>query len=84
MLILLWDEVQGCLYGSKVILFGYINLHKKPVFGNKKYNWGTLLIVREVFLNLALAMYQEIGVKPHYCINIGLQGYFEWGIWAVV
>ena len=37
---------------------------------------GTLPWVREVFLNLA--MYQEIGVKPHYCIiNIRLQGYFE-------
>ena len=31
--------------------------------------------MRDVFLNVA--MYQEIGVKPHYCINIGLQGYFE-------
>ena len=29
----------------------------------------------EVFLNLA--MYQDIRGKPHYCINIGLQGYFE-------
>ena len=72
---MLWDEVQGCLYGFKVLLSGYINLHKKPVFGNKKYNWGTLPIVREVFLNLALAMYQEIGVTPHFRINIGLQGW---------
>ena len=32
--------------------------------------------MREVFLNLA--MYQEILVKPHYCIiDIRLQGYFE-------
>ena len=40
---------------------------------------GTLPWVWELFLNLA--MYQEIGVKPHYCIiNIRLQGYFEWSI----
>ena len=37
---------------------------------------GNITRVREVFLNLA--MHEEIGVKPHYCIiNIGLQGYFE-------
>ena len=42
----------------------------------KKYNWGTFPRVREVFLNLAI--YQEIGVNPHYCIiNIELQGCFE-------
>ena len=78
MLILLWHEIQGCLYGSKVLLFGHINLHKKPHFGNRKYNWGTLPRVRQVFLNVA--MYQEIGVKPHYCINIGFQDYFGWNI----
>ena len=25
-------------------------------------------------------MYHEIGVKPHYYINIWAQGYFEWSI----
>ena len=76
MLILLWHEIQGCLYGSIVPLFGHSNLQRKPHFRNKKYNWGTLPRVREVLLNLA--MYQEIGVKPHYCIiDIRLQGYFE-------
>ena len=63
------------LYGSKVLLFGHINLYKK-LFGNRKYNWGTLPRVREVFI----AIYQEIGVKPHYRVNIRLQGYFEWSI----
>ena len=52
------------------ILFGYTNLKRKPLFGNEKYDWGALPIVREVFLNLA--MYQEIGVKPHCIINVGL------------
>ena len=33
--ILLWHEVQGCLYGSKVLLFGYINVDKKPLFVNR-------------------------------------------------
>ena len=70
------SEIQGCLYGSKVLSFGHSNLQRKPHFRNKKYNWGTIPSVREVFLNLAT--YQEIGVKPHYCIiTIGLQGYFE-------
>ena len=36
--ILLCHEVQGCLYGSTVLLFGHINLHKNPLFGNRKYN----------------------------------------------
>ena len=31
--------------------------------------------VRKVFLNLA--MYQEVEVKPHYCIINGVMGYFE-------
>ena len=70
------SEIQGCLYGSKVLSFGHSNLQRKPHFRNKKYNWGTSPSVREVFLNLAT--YQEIGVKPHYCIiTIGLQGYFK-------
>ena len=47
-------EIQGCLYGSKVPLFGHSNLERKPHFANKKYNWGTLPRVREVFLNLAM------------------------------
>ena len=59
LLILLWHEIKDCHYGSKVLLFGYINLHKKPLFDNRKYNWGTLPRVRESFLNLAI--YQKIG-----------------------
>ena len=59
--LLLWHEIQGCLYGSLVPLFGHSNLQRKPNFRNKKYNWGTLPRVREVFWNLA--MYQEIRVK---------------------
>ena len=59
LLILLWHEIKDCHYGSKVILFGYFNLHKKPLFDNRKYNWGTLPRVRESFLNLAI--YQKIG-----------------------
>ena len=31
-------EIQGCLYGSKVPLFGHSNLERKPHFANKKYN----------------------------------------------
>ena len=82
MFILLWHEIQGCLYDSKVILFAHSNLQRKPLFGNRKYNWGTLPRVREVSLNLA--MYQKIGVKPHYCIiNVGLQGYYDEVFWAV-
>ena len=70
------SEIQGCLYGSKVLSFGHSNLQRKPHFRNKKCNWGTIPSVREVFLNLATS--QEIGVKPHYCIiTTGLQGYFE-------
>ena len=65
--------MQGCLYGSKVILFGHINVQRKPICGNRKYNWCILPRVREIFLHIA--RYQEIAIKPHYCI--GLQGYFE-------
>ena len=72
---MLLHEIQGCLCGSNVILFGHPNLHKKPLFDNRKYNGGTLPRVREVFVNVA--MYQEIGVKSHYCIINGLMGYFE-------
>ena len=75
---MLLHEIQGCLCGSNVILFGHPNLHKKPLFDNRKYNGGTLPRVREVFVNVA--MYQEIGVKSHYCIINGLMGYFEWSI----
>ena len=57
LLILLSYEIQGCLYGSEVLLFRHINFQRKPLFGNRKYNWGTLPRVREVFLNVA--MYQE-------------------------
>ena len=79
LLILLWHELQVFLYGSKFPLFGHSDLQSKLHFRNKKYNWGTLPRVREVFLNLAV--YQEIEVQPHYCIiNIGFQGYFEWSI----
>ena len=34
---------------SKVLLLGDITLHKKPLFGIKKYNRGTLPRVGEVF-----------------------------------
>ena len=57
LLILLSYEIQGCLYGSEVLLFRHINFQRKPLFGNRKYNWGTLPRVTEVFLNVA--MYQE-------------------------
>ena len=48
---LLWHEIQGCLYGSEILLFGH---QRKPLFGNRKYNWGTLPRVWEVFLNVAM------------------------------
>ena len=57
LLILLSYEIQGCLYGSEVLLFRHINFQRKPLFGNRKYNWGTFPRVREVFLNVV--MYQE-------------------------
>ena len=54
LLILLWHKIHDCLYGSNVSLFDHSNLQRKPHFRNKKYNWGTLPRVREVFLNLAM------------------------------
>ena len=44
-------EIQGCLYGSKVPLFGHSNLQRKPLFRHKKYNRVAIQRVREVFLN---------------------------------
>ena len=38
LLILLSYEIQGCLYGSEVLLFRHINFQRKPLFGNRKYN----------------------------------------------
>ena len=35
--ILLWLEMQGSFYDSKFLLFGHINPHKKPLFGNRKW-----------------------------------------------
>ena len=78
MLILLWQETQGCLYCSELLLFGYIYLHGKPLLtiGNistkhfQEKEW-------KVFLNVC---YHEIEVKHQYCIDIGLSGYFEWNI----
>ena len=35
--IFLWYEMQGRFYDSKVLLFGHINPHKKPLFDNSKW-----------------------------------------------
>ena len=31
LLILLWHEIQGCLYDSEVRLFGHFNFRRKPL-----------------------------------------------------
>ena len=42
--------MQGCFYVSaEVLLFGHINSQRKPLFGNRKYNRGTLPSVGTIF-----------------------------------
>ena len=49
LLILLWQEAQGCLFCSEVLLFGHIDLQRKSLFGNRKYIRGGLPRVWQVF-----------------------------------
>ena len=42
---------SNCLYRSEVLLFGHVDLQRKPLFGNRKYICGTLPRVWEVILN---------------------------------
>ena len=71
------SESQGCLYRSEVLLFGHIDLQRKPLFGNSKYIWGTLPRVWKIVLDICHRGEDLI-------LTLGFRVILNEAIWAVL